>query len=245
MLGRQSEARHLSHIVNTVFRLLGWAVAESGPKAADFAAAAQALGVRVDVSEMHRGSVWVDNTESGKSDLSSCIKDVLQTGELSTADALRLRERMQFTSGQVFGRLSRAALSKVTHHAYRSSRARTSKHLQTALSLYQRFLLSGQPRLVSCGIRDTWFVYTEASFEVVNEIATAGFGGVLVNPSGMCISHFGFVLEGASLDRLNPSAKKTIIHECEFLAVAIALDDLEFSNYIADIVTFSRLICRT
>ena len=44
-----------------------------------------------------------------------------------------------------------------------------------------------------------------------------------MNPSGMCISHFGFVLEGASLDRLNPSAKKTIIHECEFLAVAIAL----------------------
>ena len=118
------DSRHLSHIVNTVFRLLGWAVAESGPKAADFAAAAQALGVRVDVSEMHRGSVWVDNTESGKSVLSSCIKDVLQTGELSTADALRLRGRMQFTSGQVFGRLSRAALSKVTHHAYRSSRAR-------------------------------------------------------------------------------------------------------------------------
>ena len=173
------------------------------------------------------------------SDLSSCIRDVLQTGELSTADALKLRQRMQFTSGQLFGRLSRASLSKVTHHAYRSSRAKTPTDLQAALSFYDRFLLSGQPRLVSCGMRDTWFVFTDASFEVSEEIATAGFGGVLVSPSGTCMSHFGFVLDGASLDRLNPSAKKTIIHECEFLAVAIALETWKDHCVAKRIVSFS------
>ena len=82
VIGRKSEATHLTHIVSMVFKLRGWAFAETGPKAPDFAAAAQALGVRVDVSSMHLGSVWVDNTESRKSDFSSCIRDVLQRGQL-------------------------------------------------------------------------------------------------------------------------------------------------------------------
>ena len=89
VIGRKSEATHLTHIVSTVFKLRGWGFAETGPKAPDFAAAAQALGVRVDVSSMHLGSVWVDNTESRKSDLSSCIRDVLQRGELRTAETTK------------------------------------------------------------------------------------------------------------------------------------------------------------
>ena len=58
---------------------------------------------------------------------------------------------------------------------------------------------------------------------MVHLIPTAGFGGVLVDPAGTCIAHFGFVLHGDDLSRLNPSVKQTIIHECAFLAVAIAI----------------------
>lgn len=47
---------------------------------------------------------------------------------------------------------------------------------------------------------------------------------ILVDPTGLCVAHFGFVLKGDDLSRLNPSLKKTIIHECEFLAVAIAME---------------------
>ena len=72
-------------------------------------------------------------------------------------------------------------------------------------------------------MQDTWFVFTDASYEVENDIPSAGFGGVLVDPKGCCVAHFGFKVEGDQLRRLNPSGKKTIIHECEFLAVAIAL----------------------
>ncbi len=63
---------------------------------------------------MHHGKTWIDNTESGKSDLSLCIKEVLSTVDLSTAEALRLRGRMQFASGQLFRRLSRTALFGLT-----------------------------------------------------------------------------------------------------------------------------------
>ena len=47
VLGRKNEPKHVTHIVNTVLRWLGWSFAETGPKAPEFAAAAQALGVRV------------------------------------------------------------------------------------------------------------------------------------------------------------------------------------------------------
>ena len=144
--------------------------------------------------------------------------------DLNTADALRLRGRMQFTSGQLFGRLSRSTSNKVTHHAYRSCKSKTSSDLQLSLSLYDKFLVSGQPRLVSAGMTDTWFIFTDASYEIEEGIPTAGFGGVLVDPAGTCIAHFGFVLHGDDLSRLNPSVKQTIIHECEFLAVAIAIE---------------------
>ena len=87
-------------------------------------------------------------------------------------------------------------------------------------------------------MKDTWFVLTDASFEVVNDSATAGFGGVLVSPNGTCLSHFGFVLEGACLSRLNPGAKKTIIHECEFLAVAVALKSWKDHFVAKQIVSF-------
>ena len=207
--GRESESRHLTSIVNAVLKILGWAFAEEGPKAPDFSSIFQALGVRVDVSAMHRGQARIDNPESRNLDFSSCIRDILHTGELGTAEALRLRGRLQFTSGQLFGRLSRAALNKLTHHAYRSCKSKTSKYLQNAFSWYDRFLIAGQPRLVTCGMKDTWFVFTDASDEVIEDVATAGFGGVLVSPDGACLSHFVFVLDNECLCRLNPEAKKS------------------------------------
>ncbi len=224
VMGRHSETNHLTSVVNSVFKLLGWAFAEDGAKAVPFASTAQALGVNVDVSEMHKGKAWIDNTESRKSDVSSSIKEIVHTGELATADALRLRGRMQFTSGQLFGRLSRTILNQVTHHAYRSSTPKVHDDLRVALSWYDKLISTGKPRLITCGVEDTWFVYTDASYEVVDNRQSAGFGGVLVHPGGDCVAHFGFNLDEEQLIRLNPCAKKTIIHECEFLAVAIALD---------------------
>ncbi len=88
-------------------------------------------------------------------------------------------------------------------------------------------------------MKDTGFVFTDASFEV-NDSATAGFGGalVIVSPNGTCLSHFGFVLERDFLSRLNPIAQKTIIHKCEFLAVAIALKSWKDDFTAKQIVSF-------
>ena len=100
--------------------------AESGSKAPDFDSPTNALGVIVNVSKLHLGEVEIDNTPSRKEDLAQCVNDILRKNALASMDALKLRGRMQFTAGQLFGRVARMCLTQVTQHAYRSTRAGTS-----------------------------------------------------------------------------------------------------------------------
>lgn len=85
------------------------------------------------------------------------------------------------------------------------------------------FLLAQKPRLVSPSLSQTWTVFTDASYEQ-DEAGTpiAGFGGLLVSPSGKPTNFFSFELSGNDLEKLNPTAKKTAIFQCEFFAVLVA-----------------------
>ena len=89
--------------------------------------------------------------------------------------------------------------------------------------LFKTFLLAQKPRLVSLSLSQTWTVFTDASYEQAG-VLTAGFGGVLVSPSGKPTNFFSFELPGKDLEKLNPTAKKTAIFQCEFFAVLVALN---------------------
>ena len=107
--------------VHAFFHLLGWSFAEAGAKAVDLDAMCKALGVNIDVSLMHQGRVLIDNTEASKKELGEFIDKIVGTRKLSSADALKLRRgRMQFTAVQLFGRVTKTCLARVTNHAYRS-----------------------------------------------------------------------------------------------------------------------------
>ena len=210
----KSESKHLSMTVHAFFHILGWTFAEAGSKAIDFDGVCKALGVTIDVSLMHQGRVLVDNTESRKRELGDFIDHVVTTRKLNSADALKLRGRMQFTSGQLFGRVA-----KVTSHAYRSGSTEASESLISSLVFFKTFLL------VSPSLSQTWTVFTDASYEQDETgVPTAGFGGVLVSPSGKPTNFFSFELSGKDLEKLNPTAKKTAIFQCEFFAVLVALN---------------------
>ena len=143
----KSESKHLSMTVHAFFHILGWTFAEAGSKAIDFDGVCKALGVTIDVSLMHQGKVLVDNTESRKRELGEFIDHVVKTKKLSSADALKLRGRMQFTSGQLFGRVAKTCLAKVTNHAYRSGSTEVSESLISSLVLFKTFLLAQKPRM--------------------------------------------------------------------------------------------------
>ena len=221
----KSESKHLSMTVHAFFHILGWTFAEAGSKAIDFDGVCKALGVTVDVSLMHQGRVFVDDTESRKRELGDFIDHVVTTRKLNSADALKLRGRMQFTSGQLFGRVAKTCLAKVTNHAYRSGSTEASESLISSLVLFKTFLLAQKPRLVSPSLSQTWTVFTDASYEQDEAgVPKAGFGGVLVSPSGKPTNFFSFELSGKDLEKLNPTAKKTAIFQCEFFAVLVALN---------------------
>lgn len=91
-----------------------------GPKAPHFAPSFQALGVVINVESLHLQAVLMDNTDSRKSELIATISQILSDGRLRRKDALKLRGRLQFACGQIFGRIPKGALSIVADHAHKS-----------------------------------------------------------------------------------------------------------------------------
>ena len=110
-LATVAESQSVDFTVKAVFRMLGWKFAEDGPKAPPFSPAVTALGVSVDVSDLHQGLVLIDNTEKRALELLDTISSVIQSGRMTKKEALRLRGRMQFASGQIFGRVAKRCLS--------------------------------------------------------------------------------------------------------------------------------------
>ncbi len=108
-VGKADERASVNGSIKFVFKALGWLFAEDGDKSLDFSHSVSALGVQINVQDMHAGTVTIDNTSGRKSDL---------TQLLSRIDALRLRGKLQFASGQFAGRIARKSLHVVTKHAY-------------------------------------------------------------------------------------------------------------------------------
>jgi hypothetical protein len=100
-----------------LFRLLGWKFAEEGDKAEDFAKEFGALGIRIMLEESATGVVKFTNTESRAAELKSIINTIIGKGSMTLVEAQRLRGRMQFMDGQLFGRLGKLCMREVTNHS--------------------------------------------------------------------------------------------------------------------------------
>ena len=218
----QQESKSVTSAVHCLFSLLGWSYADSGPKAPPFADTFQALGVLVNLADLHRGVVRFDNTQSRKTELAAAISSILETRTLTHREALKLRGRMQFSAGQLFGRISRTCLAVVTQHAYSKTGPKLSPKAVSALSLYLVMLTCDEPRVLAKASSKTWMIFTDASFEPGRDEPEAGIGGVLVNPAGKPTHYFSCKLSSENITRLNPNNADTIIFELEFLAVLCA-----------------------
>ena len=90
---------------------------------------------------------------------------IVKTQKLNSADALKLKGRVQFTAGELFGRVVKTCLTRVTSHAYRSGSTDVSDSLASFLLLFNTFLLAQKPRLVSLSLSQTWTVFADASYK--------------------------------------------------------------------------------
>jgi hypothetical protein len=73
----------------------------------------QALGVVINVSALQNGLVTIGNTESRRNELIQSLLEILKERRLTRHEALKLRGRLQFAAGNIFGRVAKRALSVV------------------------------------------------------------------------------------------------------------------------------------
>ena len=111
--------------VELLFDLLGWDFAQEGDKALAFGPSFGALGIHIHLSAFERGFIEFSNTDKRKHDLKCLVLSIVSNGELSQAEALKLRGRLQFADGQLFGRLGKLCLKEITSHAFSSEGSRS------------------------------------------------------------------------------------------------------------------------
>lgn len=232
-VARTSDCTAIASCIHMYFKLLGWAFAESGDKAPPFASAFQALGVNITVSALHSGLVAIGNADSRRQELIEFLGMVIQHGHMSKQEALRNRGRLQFTSGNVIGRIARCSLAAVSNHAYSSGGPSLSEDviLALALKLHRRLLQEGRPRRPSLGSFRRTLV---TCYDLEGDQTIAAIGAVLFDPTGKPVAFSSHRLTGEVVILLNTLGKQFAIFECEFFALFCAF--LLWENRITDAV---------
>ena len=163
------------------------------------------------------------NTDSRREELIKFLDAVLKTGKLKKAEALKLRGRLQFASGNVFGRIAKSILSAVTAHAYYCKSQELDDRTVLALTLHRQLLHDGRPRELRPTTGKVSFVQTDACYDQVDGKVLAGIGAVLFDSEGKPLRYFSQKLSDEMVRTLNPHDRKTAIYECEFFALACSL----------------------
>ena len=144
------DCERTERVVALLFDLLGWDFARDGDKALPFGPNFGALGIQIDLSCFDRGFAEFSNTEKRRAELGLLVDSVLSARTLSQADALKLRGRLQFADGQLFGRVGKLCLNEITSHAFSGSSAAISDRLAMLLGLFRSQLLTGPQAGMRC-----------------------------------------------------------------------------------------------
>ena len=94
--------RHTDMVITFLFTTLGWKL--SSEKWVDFNPVCKVLGVQLDLTSACFGNAAMSNTPERTAELITDISYILAAGCMSRKEAERLRGRLQFASGQIFGR---------------------------------------------------------------------------------------------------------------------------------------------
>ena len=167
MVARDADTSGLADHIPRFFRLLGWQFAEAGPKAEQFGRIFSSLGVRVDLNPFTGGRVEFSNTPSRKEELMEAIDAATSTKLLDRKEAQRLRGRLQFATGQIFGRTSKLCLKALDDHV-RCGVPHLCADSRRALSLFRQTLSQGFPRLIGRPAGQTLILFTDAASEVTS-----------------------------------------------------------------------------
>ena len=221
-ISKSEDVKHTEAAVCTFFRVLGWLFDDCGSKAVNFSSCFKALGVMFNLSQARHGFITLSNTPARIAELTGLITDLLSTRTLTRAEAQRLRGRMQFCDGFLFGRASRLSLQAVSKHVHSTSDIVCNEDLWDALLRFRSCLQRSRPRIVTANHQEPFYLFTDACYEPGADWC-AGLGAVTFNSQGECLGFFSLHVSEELRRRLGEGFKRTIIFELEFLALLVAL----------------------
>ena len=131
---------------------------------------------------------------------------------------------MQFAKSQIWGKAAKVCLNEVTKHAYESKTQFLAPSTVVALDTFVSCLRENRPRVIKSRWPEGFIVCTDASFEPTCSDWPAGLGGVLYSETGKPLACFSFKLSLEMLKQLGWPDRKTIILECELLAVLVSME---------------------
>eukprot|EP00435_Cladocopium_sp_Y103_P061042 s605_g22.t1 len=196
------DAPRTSTSIELFFDLLGWQFAREGDKAQAFGPNFGALGIQIDISSFELGYVEFSNTEKRKPELYDLVSHVLDSGELRHSDALKLRGRLQFADGQLFGRIGKLCLKEITSHAFQADSSKIGSRLRNLLKMFAHYLQEGAPRRI-CGVTsECFYIFTDACYEPDRPEWVCGLGGIIYDSTGKAIQAFSLQLSAEQIAAL-------------------------------------------
>ena len=216
-LTQGSSARRAELVIGVFFRLLGWEV--SADKLCPYDSCCKVLGVMFDLRQAHLGTIFVRNTEKRRTELSGALRSILKAGRLSPKESERLRGRLQFSAGQLFGRRAKSSLHSLARHSRQQVYALSHEVAEACAQLLE-MLEDGPEREISSALGDVVHVFVDASFEPNG--AFCGIGGIAYCGTGHVLRWFGCRIDPPVTNELlewDGESKETIIFELECMAV--------------------------
>jgi ribonuclease HI len=206
---------------------LGWDL--SSDKLLPYDSVCKVLGVKFDLKMSGDGISLVLNTEDRVSELCESLDEILGTRRLKRAEGEKLRGRLIFAAGQLFGRFVRNQIRLLSDHI-RSGRANLTDETVSTLQGIRHHLHANVPRKIVGSSCDHVHIYVDASFD---DGSYSGIGGVIYDNAGKPLSFFSEELSQDFLDVVRCDGQVTVIQELEMLAllVAVCLWCPEFKNY--------------
>ena len=134
----------------SMLTILGVSYATTEKKSKPHAAQFEALGVVVDLSELHLGRLLVTNKVSRIRELIQSIEGVLTSSRLRSPEANELAGRMHYAASNVFGFAAKPALRVLQRHAASMpSSKQVTAEVRSALQFLIKFLNEAKPRSIT------------------------------------------------------------------------------------------------
>ena len=175
----------------------------------------------------------ITHTEERKLELTEAMQS-LRTDTLSPKNAGRLRGRMVFFEGYTFGRVANAAVKNLGRMSLNQNIENVLvEDLKTALRFLIKRVKSAEPVRIEKCLLATWLVFTDGA--CVADDKFGGIGGLLISPSGACVSFFSSAVPLWMMERLLEHSANPI-HELELLPISLAA--MMWTKYIG----FSQVV---